>query len=258
MSTNQTVTATGPSPREVARRRNRRLFVIGAATVILGNAAPLLAFGFDFDGIIFDPQNYVENVQQLAQIIEQISQVRQQIDNELRMLRGLGVSGANGMLRAVTSAQSAMGSDGYGDNAGTDLDQRYPTQYEAPPTGTIVAARDQWEAASRQALGDARATQDVVVGDMPRVSDRVAEVVTASNAAEGETAAEQARNLLLAEANGEAGKLLAVKASRERFRVEQEARDQSELAYARARQRAVMADWIDLGATTPMTDPFGK
>lgn len=230
---------------------------VGAAVITVNASASYAIFGIGAS-VVFDPQNYTQNIRQLAEIVQQVQRVQEQLQNDLRALRRLGMSGADGLLRAVTDVQGAMG-DRYGGDAAGDLERRYPTEYrQLPPPATIPEERAEWESDRREALEEARATQDAVVADMPRASERVAEVVAASNAADGVTAAEQARNLLLAEANGEAGKLLAVRASRERARVEREARDQSELAYARARREQVMSDWSAAGAAHPVADPFGR
>lgn len=242
----------------VTKGRKRWAAAAVVAAVVSANASATYAIFGVGASVVFDPENYAQNLRQLAEIAEQVDRVREQLENDLRALRRLGLSGAEGLLGGLRRVQGAMGS-GWGGDAAGDLQRRYPQEYGGPlPPGTISEARGGWEAAERDALAADRATQDAVVADMPRASARVAEVVAASNAADGVTAAEQARNLLLAEANGEAGKLAAVRAARERARVERDAREQAEVAQARAKRGQVMADWSAAGTSAPVADPFGR
>ncbi len=246
-----------PSP----NRRLRRTLLVSTAVAVLALAIlprPALAlFGFD---IIFDPSNYVQNVKQVAQLVEQIAKFKQQIDNELKMLARLGVSELSGMTKAVQRVEQVLLDSGeYANpNPAGDLTSRYPRDFSNAPRDVIEHLQPAWNDTYRQALAENRQVQNQVYSDMDATGDRVTALVEASNNAEGVTSAVQAHNELLAEASTELSKLQMLKVTRARLKTERLARDQSDLAYRRARRDAVMRDADAPGDTAPIELPFGN
>jgi conjugal transfer/entry exclusion protein len=217
----------------------------------------LALFGFD---IIFDPTNFAENVRQVAQLVEQIAKFKQQIKNELKMLAHLGVSELSGMTRAVQRVEQVLLDSGEYANphpAG-DVNARYPMDFGNSPREVIERLQPAWNDTYRQVLAENRGVQNEVYSDMDATGERVTALVEASNNAEGVTSAVQAHNELLAAASTELSKLQALKVTRARMKTERLARDQSDLAYRRARRDAAMQDAVAPGDSWPIEMPFGN
>ena len=246
-----------PSP----KRRLHRTLLISTGVAMLALAIlprPALAlFGFD---VIFDPSNFAENVKQVAQLVEQIAKFKQQIENELKMLAHLRISELSGMTRAVQQVEQVLLDSGeYANpNPAGDLTSRYPTDFGNAPRDVIEHLQPAWNDTYRQALAENRQVQNQVYSDMDATGERVTALVEASNNAEGVTSAVQAHNELLAEASTELSKLQALKVTRARMKTERLAREQSDLAYRRARRDAVMQDADAPGDTAPIEMPFGN
>jgi conjugal transfer/entry exclusion protein len=243
------------------KRRLRRTLLVGTAVtalVLTSLPRPALAlFGFD---IIFDPSNFAENVKQVAQLVQQVAKFEQQIENELKMLAHLSISELSGMTRAVQRVEQVLLDSGeYANpNPAGDLTSRYPTDFGNAPRDVIEHLQPAWNDTYRRALAENRQVQNEVYSDMDAAGERVMALVGASNNAEGVTSAVQAHNELLAEASTELSKLQALKVTRARMKTERLAREQSDLAYRRARRDAVMQDADPPPDTAPIEMPFGN
>ena len=102
-----------------------------------------------------------------------------------------------------------------------------------------------------------RQVQNKVGQDMDATRQQVRQVVGASNAAPGETAAAQAHDDLLAIASGELSKLQALRVARSRLRTERLAREESESAYAAAEKSLVRSGWSSPAPPSgTVADPF--
>ncbi len=228
---------------------------MGVAAV-LGPARPASAF---LDFIIFDPSALVEHVQQVLQLAQQIEQATQQVQGgiqELKHLRG-GVS--PDAATTVASLVKQLDAKLYGPTSPADqLNGRYPIDLSGVSADRYAAEQAGWVDAERAALAENRRVQNGVEQDMADTRDRVQQIVAASNAAPGETAAVQAHDDLLAVASGELAKLQVLRLARGRLRTEQLARGQSEQAFAAAQRAAVRDGWDAPPPPTGDTvEPFG-
>nr|AQQ74850.1 hypothetical protein [uncultured bacterium] len=248
-----------PKPSQKHRWRKPLLTSVAVAALVLATLPrPAWAlFGFD---IIFDPSNFAQNVMQVARLAEQIAKYRQELENDLKMLAHLSISELSGMTQAVQHVEQALtaGGEYTNPNPAGDLTSRYPTDFGNAPRDVIEHLQPAWNDTYRQALAENRQVQNQVYSDMDATGERVTALVGASNNAEGVTSAVQAHNELLAAASTELSKLHALKVTRARMKTERLAREQSDLAYRRARRDAVMQDADAPGDTAPIEMPFGN
>jgi P-type conjugative transfer protein TrbJ len=197
-----------------------------------------------FDPIIFDPSALAEHVQQVFQLGEQISSAVQQVENQIQELAHLGGNVAPNESAIIAGVQGRLDSTLYNTpNPAGQLDSRYPADMSNVSWNQYQSDESAWTSDERQAVVENRQLENQVYRDMDTTRQQVQGIVEASNSASGETAAAQAHNDLLAVASGELAKLQALKAARSRLKTEELAREQSELGYAAAEQRRVLAGW---------------
>jgi P-type conjugative transfer protein TrbJ len=187
-----------------------------------------------------------------------VAKLQQQIENELKMLAKLDLTTLPGMTRAAQRVEQVLRDSGEYESAAGELDARYPLDFSHAPRDVIEQLQPGWNQTYRSALVESRGVQNQIYADLDAAAQRVAALVEASNSAEGVTAAVQAHNELLAASSTELSKLQALKLSRARLKAERLAREQSDLAYRRARREAVMRDADDPGASGPIPMPFGN
>ena len=227
-----------------------------AVAAVLGPARPAAAF---LDFIIFDPSALIEHVQQVLQLAQQIEQATQQVQGSIQELKHLRGGVSPDAATTVASLVKQLDAKVYGPGSPADqLNGRYPTDLSGVSPDRYAAEQAGWVDAERAALTENRQVQNGVEQDMAATRDRVQQIVAASNAAPGETAAVQAHDDLLAVASGELAKLQVLRLARSRLRTEQLARGQSEQAYAAAQREAVRDGWDAPAPPTGDTvEPFG-
>ncbi len=164
--------------------------------------------------------------------------------------RGLPAGTARAWARAGRSNRSGILFDSCAFNSRTDSNRIVFT----PQLAQVLLASD----VAPNSFPNRRLENAVEQG-MAAARDDVQRIVTASNAAPGETAAAQAHVDLVAVASGELGKLQALRTARSRLRTEELARDQSEQAYAAAQRSAVRDGWdAPAPPTGGMVPAFGE
>ncbi len=245
-----------PSP------RRRRAIVSACLAVFL----PVSAVAY-WDGTVYDPWNFVENVRQTLALVQQIERAVRQIQQQRQMLRNLPESVRDEMIRGHALfyweqlEHYGVYTSPHAIDAEQDLERKYPLE-AASEAGWLETRRREWAAKRRMDLAEQREIQNAAYRDMQPTSERVARIVTASNAAGGNgdtgiTATIQAQNELLASLSTETNKLTALRAVRARMRHEATAREQSEAAYQSVRRAVLMRDWQQR-SRNPAPRPFGR
>jgi P-type conjugative transfer protein TrbJ len=228
----------------------------GATALVLGPVRRAPACWYD--PIIFDPQSLVEHTLQVVQVAQQVESAVEQVKNQVLGLAHLNASVAPNVPGMVAGIQGQFDAGLYGgsDPAG-QLNNRFPADMGSVTWDQYQSNETAWTVNERQSLAENRQLQNQVYRDMDQTRQQVQNIVNASNAAPGETAAIQAHNDLMAVASAELTKLQALKAARSRLRTEELARQQSELSYAAAECGRVRGGWDSPAArSVSVTDPF--
>lgn len=239
------------------RKRSLRIAVGLAAATVLAPAA-----GYAME-VVFDPTNFVQQVEQVAQQVEMVQQLRQQVQNQLQMLRGWGFTRLQGILQSMGQWQQVFGGQGgpyASGNPGETLNQQYPTDPGAYATTSDTDAqhmRDQWDQEQRRVLIENRTVQNHVYLDLAPTAQRMGEYVQKSNAAPGATAAVQAGNEELATLVAQLQAMQAQEITDARGDAELAAQEQAEAAYAEAQRLAVRGTWDNpQPPATGLVNPF--
>jgi len=171
------------------KQSGRRAAILAATVAVILSIAPASA------QIVFDPNNYAQNVLQAARALEQIShQVTslqnqaQMLINQARNLASLPQSSLNQIVGSIQRTQQPLG----------------PAQritYEASTTASdqalIDGARERWRN-SVAGLLDAMKVHAGVVANLETNRTEMSSLVTASQSATGALQATQAGNQLIA------------------------------------------------------------
>jgi P-type conjugative transfer protein TrbJ len=200
--------------------RGRTALLAATVTVIL-SIAPASA------QIVFDPNNYAQNVLQAARALEQIShQVTslqnqaQSLINQARNLASLPQSSLNQILGSIQRTQQLLGQAQRIAYDVGQIDQAFSTTYGAASTTAsdqtlIDGARERWRN-SVAGLQDAMKVQAGVVANLDTNRVEMSSLVTASQSATGALQATQAGNQLIALQGQQIGDLTAAVAAQSR------------------------------------------
>lgn len=176
---------------------SRRAVFAAAPSVFLLVARPARA-----QMTVYDPAAVAQMLKQVSQGLQQIQALQAQLANSERMLQSLGVD-VTGPLRDIAGQATGIlkQAQGLGYNA-TDLSRDFAALYPTDLTGlSPKALADKlaaWSQASRQTLQDALQVQNQIAQAQGTTASAVAGAVSASQGAQGQTAAVQATNQLLA------------------------------------------------------------
>jgi P-type conjugative transfer protein TrbJ len=204
----------------IKRSRRRAAFLAATVTVFL-SIAPASA------QIVFDPNNYAQNVLQAARALEQIShQVTslqnqaQSLINQARNLASLPQSSLNQILGSIQRTQQLLGQAQRIAYDVGQIDQAFSTTYGAASTtatdqALIDGARERWRN-SVAGLQDAMKVQAGVVANLDTNRVEISSLVTASQSATGALQATQAGNQLIALQGQQIGDLTAAVAAQGR------------------------------------------
>lgn len=159
--------------------------------------------------IVFDPNNYAQNVltaaRELRQINNQIISLQNQsqmLINQARNLASLPHSTLQQLMQSIQRTQQLLGQAQRIAYDVGEIDRAFSTSY-APASANIPAealvtnAQARWQNALA-GLQDAMRTQASVVGNLDASRTQMAALVTASQGATGALQASQAGNQLLA------------------------------------------------------------
>ncbi|UWU70609.1 P-type conjugative transfer protein TrbJ [Bradyrhizobium sp. NC92] len=184
----------------------RRLAVLataGTVALVLGVVTPARAL------IVFDPNNYVQNVltaaRELQQINNQITSLQnesQMLINQARNLSNLPYSSLQQLQSSIQRTQQLLAQAQRIAYDVQQIDRAFATSY-APVTGSqssqalITNAQSRWQN-SVAALQDALRVQAGVVGNLDTNRVQTSALVTSSQGASGALQATQAGNQILA------------------------------------------------------------
>lgn len=184
-------------------RRLRLLAAAGTVALVLGVTMPARAL------IVFDPNNYVQNVLTAARELQQISNQITSLQNEAQMLinqaRNLANLPYSSLQQLQSSIQRTQQLLAQAQRIAYDvqqIDRAFSTSY-APATGSqssqvlITNAQARWQN-SVAALQDALRVQAGVVGNLDTNRIQTSALVTSSQGASGALQATQAGNQILA------------------------------------------------------------
>ncbi|WP_027532609.1 P-type conjugative transfer protein TrbJ [Bradyrhizobium sp. WSM3983] len=180
------------------------LLAAGAIALSLSTTAPAQA-----QWIVFDPNNYVQNVLTAARELQQISNQITSLQNEAQMLINQAKNLANLPYSSLQQLQSSIQRTqqllAQAQRIAYDvqqIDRAFSTSY-APVTGSqsnqvlITNAQARWQNAVA-ALQDALRVQAGVVGNLDTNRIQTSALVTSSQSASGALQATQAGNQILA------------------------------------------------------------
>jgi P-type conjugative transfer protein TrbJ len=203
------------------KHSRRRAALLAATVTVILSIAPASA------QIVFDPNNYAQNVLQAARALEQIShQVTslqnqaQMLINQARNLASLPQSSLNQILGSVQRTQQLLGQAQRIAYDVGQIDQAFSTTYGAASTtasdrALIDGARERWRN-SVAGLQDAMKVQAGVVANLDTNRVEMNSLVTASQSATGALQATQAGNQLIALQGQQIGDLTAAVAAQGR------------------------------------------
>ena len=174
--------------------------------------------------IINDPTNGAQLIESVRESITKIATEVQKIDHLRKMVQNLIHLKMPSISNGFGDVNSALGQ--FRSQAG-DLG-KYPTDFVQQITNSDMIKMD--EESSKAVREFAEKVKDAVKKieeDRDAVTDRVQEVISASNRAEGEKSGQQAHNHLLSVMAIEQSKLSALRSLRSRLDEEVSARNQS-------------------------------
>ncbi len=244
------------------RSKWRKAAMAGALTAGLLTAAPAMACFFG--GVVFDPSNFVEHIFEISTGLQRIAHMESQLQNQERMLAGLGTNSWPGMaqsMQGVTLVLQNGGRFASSDPAG-QMAANEPLSFgdgtQNPNTDQMNTLRAAWDQDNRAGIFQNRQLENQVVAGVLADSAQTREIVVASGHVPGLTAAIQAHNQLLAGLSAQLGRIIALKAANDRLNTQLMTQDQSRRAYHAAVSQWVMHDWSSPANTQPVQDPFGN
>jgi P-type conjugative transfer protein TrbJ len=185
-------------------RRFSSLLAAGTVALTLGITVPARA-----QSIVFDPNNYVQNVLTAARALQQINNQITSLQNQAQMLINQAKNLANLPYSSLQQQQSSIQRTqqllAQAQRIAYDvqqIDRAFSTNY-APVTGSqssevlITNAQSRWQN-SVAALQDALRVQAGVVGNLDTNRTQTSALVTSSQGASGALQATQAGNQILA------------------------------------------------------------
>jgi len=203
------------------KQSRRRTALLAATVAVMLSIAPASA------QIVFDPNNYAQNVLQAARALEQINNQitglqnqAQMLINQARNLASLPQSSLNQVLGSIQRTQQLLGQAQRIAYDVGQIDHAFSTTYGAASTtatdqALIDGARERWRN-SVAGLQDAMKVQAGVVANLDTNRAEMSSLVTASQSATGALQATQAGNQLIALQGQQIGDLTAAVAAQGR------------------------------------------
>jgi len=186
-------------------RRGGIITLVLAALIGLGT--PSISHA-QFGGIVFDPNNYRQNlltaIRNYAQVTQQANQLRneaQMLINQAKNLSKLDINSANDLLRILNDiAALDMEAENVAYEVGRTralIKQHFPQDYAGIADDEYTArAEAQWQM-SRAAYNDAMVMQSKLVESLASDRNRLGQLMGSSHASIGELQAVQSTNQLL-------------------------------------------------------------
>ncbi|WP_304928206.1 conjugal transfer protein TrbJ [Brevundimonas sp.] len=235
-----------PSP---VRLRRRRAFIPALVAAVLLAAEPAGA-----QQVVFDPRNHLENALQAARQLESLA-------NEARSLAASPYSHLTGSSQSLRDmAELARTVRGVASSV-SGLERQFESLYPDDLTGTdALQLLEQSEARTANAR---RTAEDLarIAAELERLGGgregRLAGALDASQAAQGQTAAVQSTNQMLAVLAEDLAALRTIMLAQARLMAEATARDAADRASGEESRRR---RWAGTGTTpnAPAFDPFSR
>lgn len=229
-----------------SRRRAAVLAVAMAATLMTtGLSAPATA---QFGGIVYDPNNYAQNVLTAARSLEAVNNQIRQLENQAQSLINQGknlttlpVSTLSTLQQQIEQTRQLLGSAQRIAYNVQDIQTAFAQRYNganltASQSQMVTDANGRWQD-SVGAFEDALRVQAGAVGNLQGTKASIDTLVTASQSASGALQAAQAGNQLLALQSQQLADLTAVMAAQGRAQTLAAARKAADEADARERLR---------------------
>jgi P-type conjugative transfer protein TrbJ len=201
-----------------------RAVLLAASTVASLSASPASA-----QYVVFDPNNYAQNILQAARALEQINNQitalqnqAQMLINQARNLTNLPQSSLSQIQQSFQRTQQLLGQAQRITYDVSQIDRAFATTYGPASTtasdqALISGARERWQN-SVAGLQDAMKVEAGVVANLDTNRVQMSSLVTASQSATGALQATQAGNQLIALQGQQIADLTAVVAAQGRAR----------------------------------------
>ena len=241
--------------------RWRKAVIVTALAATMMTAAPAMAL---FGGIVFDPSNFVEHILEVAADLQRIARMESQLQNQQRMLAGLGTNVWPGMAQSMQGVTLVLQNGGRfaSSDPASQMTAHAPLSFgngaQNPDADPMSVLRAAWDQDNREGIIQNRQLENQIVAGVPADSMQLNQIVTASDHAPGLTAAIQAHNQLLANLSTQLGRIIALKAANDRLNTQLMAQNQSRRAYHTAVRQWVMHDWNSPNNSQAVQDPFGN
>ena len=184
--------------------RISRLVAVSAVALIIGFTSPSLA-----QVVVFDPNNYAQNVLTAARALQQINNQITSLQNQAHMLinqaknlASLPYSSLQQLQSSIRRTQQALAQAQRIAYDVQQIDHAFSTTYAPASSGTssqtlVANAQARWQT-SVAALQDALRVQAGVVGNLDTNRTQMSALITSSQSASGALQATQAGNQLIA------------------------------------------------------------
>jgi P-type conjugative transfer protein TrbJ len=194
---------------------------VAVAALVFTGAAPAHA---QFGGVVFDPQNYAQNVltaaRELQQVNNQITQIENQTQsliNQAKHLASLPYSLVSTITSQIQRTEQLLAQAQRIAYSVSTIDQAFTTNYGAVNLNLsqqqmVAQAQSRWQT-SVAALQDALRTQATVVGNITTNRTTVTTLGASSQSAVGALQAAQVNNQLLVEISGQLADLIALESA---------------------------------------------
>lgn len=151
---------------------------------------------------VVDVKGIAQMVKQVKLATDQLNSLKSQLNLQQQMLNRIGVDISPELTSIMRDANSIMNSaSGIGYNAknlSSQIDQLYPRDMLGQAWDQIASQQRGWEQLTRDARREAMEAQSTIMQNQSRTQSAVERAVQASQGADGQTAAVQATNQLLA------------------------------------------------------------
>ncbi|MFT4956429.1 MAG: P-type conjugative transfer protein TrbJ [Brevundimonas sp.] len=237
------------------RRRSAALSIFAAASILAAGGAA------SAQHVVFDPRNHVENALQSARQLESLANEAAQLANEARMLAASPYSHLVQSSETLARMQALAGSVTGMASGVEDLQQQFDQLYASDLTGLGPRAL----AGQRQERAETarRTAQDLALAaaELDRLAagraQRVHGALSASETANGQTAAVQSSTQMLAVLAEDLASMRIVLAAEARLMAETAARQAAERAAAAEARRRFWSGG-DASPAPPAFDPFPR
>ena len=151
--------------------------------------------------IVYDPNNYSQNLLQAIRALDQLRTMTRQLETELRMIQSLGTTKRDDIQSVMRRMESLLyQTNGLGfdlERIGDDFEVLYPEEYNSQDYRRIAAQAERWTEQNRAAVRESMSATSIAAENLARHDQRLHELLAASDSAVGTTAAIQAGNQIL-------------------------------------------------------------